>query len=291
MVKHLITKQHWKDCFTTKMIIKKCVAVLIVLQMAVVGQAQKSDSLEAIRTFVNVCNMYKKTPMHLAVRFNTETNYITNVSDTVSAQGEFYIMSDQAYIRFGEMEQLVSDSIALLVSDQQQRMIIFKDARPVIAQMKSAMGILISDSSLVNMSKKYTAFIKRETDDISIVELQTRQSLYGTNLPKETIEIRYATDTKQPSRVVTVKRKLIPLEQQDYDAYVKLGNKKNKVVSVADREWFLIKEIVSTFEYDKVEYDANVLVPVTIKDRIEKNEQGIYIPVKKYGQYAISTGN
>lgn len=270
---------------------KKCIIILVALSIAAKTPAQKNDSLEAVRTFVDVCGMYKKTPMHLELRFYSEANYITNEADTLSAQGEFYIQPDRAYIRFGEMEQLVNDSVALLVSDQQQRMILFTDARPVIAQMKSAMGILGSDASYLNISKKYSAVIKQQTVKTSVVALQSRHTLYGTALPKETIDISYTPETKQPQKIVTVKRSLIPLEKADYDVYNQQAEMKQFLLAVEDKQWFLVKEVVSTFEYSSIDYDAALDVPVQLKDRVEKNAEGNYVPVKEYGGYGISKGN
>lgn len=249
--------------------------------------AQKKDTLQTIRDFMEVCNVYKQMPLHLELEVYNTTNLIRNPEDTASLQGEFYITSGDSYIKFGEIEQLVNDSTALLVSDKLQRMILFLNAQAIRTGMKALAGVQLQDSSLALMGMKYKTRTNLLTNEESSIELIDRSTLYGTSLPKETIEIQFDVKTKTPAKVITIKRTLLPIEQKDFDALSMQAAMTDKLLKL-EKEYYLIREQISTFVYKTVGHEANIKIPATIADRIKKNENGEFAPVKEYEKYAIT---
>src|SRR5688572_11554752 len=98
--------------------------------------AQKTDSLLLIREFMQVNDTYKQMPLHLEFTMKNETNFITSEQDTASIEGKFYLQPGKAYIMMGEMEQVMDDSLMIIVSKQSRRIIVNTDIQPVSDQMQ-----------------------------------------------------------------------------------------------------------------------------------------------------------
>jgi hypothetical protein len=271
--------------------ILKMILLLVVLSINVNGQKKrhrvvKEDTLTLIRQFIHVCNVYKQVPLYLDLEIYNTTNFITGPEDTTRSQAEFYMLPGSSYIRLGEVEQLVDDSMALLVSDKIQKMILYSNAQPVIARMKMMMGLSLPDSSILELAKKYKAQAKLFNDTIAI-ELVSRIQLYGSVLPKETIEVQYEPKTKKLFRVITTKRTLIPLEQSDFNNLKAQPGLADKLIVRGDSAWYLVKEQAGTFVYKKIEHEKNMILPATITKRVGKNNQGEFVPVKGYEEYTV----
>src|SRR5437016_3249819 len=97
-------------------------SLLFFLFLVMPGRAQEPDSLDAVRTFVQVCNTYKQLPLQMTLGIHNTTNLVTGAEDTVQARATFYLQQHGSYIRFGELEQVANDSLMLLVSDNLKQM-------------------------------------------------------------------------------------------------------------------------------------------------------------------------
>ena len=253
--------------------------------------AQKNDTLSLLRDFINISSSYKQMPLYMELEMKNSTNFITGENDTSDIIGKFYLRNENSYVRFGEFEQVVNDSLALLVSDELQQMILYTDAGPVVKKMKNLMSIALPDSSVKKLANEYISSSKVLSKESSEVELQSRVFLHGTTLPKETIKLQYDVLKKMPQQVTTLTRSLLRLDSVQYS---QLQNEHNMTDSslqllTIEGSYFLIKEQFTMYLYKKIEpVSATVKVPVLITDRIMKNEEGEYVPVKKYESYRLT---
>lgn len=267
---------------------KKIILPILVLFAAFNLNAQKTDSLAMIREFLSVSNAYKQPPLHLVLEYRSISNLVFAEEDTSFQQGEFYITPNGSYIRFGEMEQIVADSEMLIVSNKMQRMIFYDHSQDITAGMKNFMSVAVTDSSIINLSQKYRAATGNEKNDMAYVELTSKILLNGTSLPKEWIRIRYDAKTKKPVEVIQVQRNLVPLEEGDENS-LPPGNQLHVVSN--EKGKFLMREQTATFVYRRIEHDTSIRMPVQIADRIVRNEEGRYVPVKGYENYLVSQNN
>jgi len=270
--------------------------IFLAMVFLVIGsgtQAQKkqqltgteNDSLAAYRAFVRTCNLYQQLPLYLEMELVNSTNFVTGEDDTVHMQGAFYMIPGMSYVRFGDAEQFVSDSIALLVSDKLQRMIVYSQARPMLRQMQAIVGMQWTDSSLQQMANRFTANASAAS---SAILLTGRDLLYGTSLPKESIELQYDPQTQEPVKVITIKRTLLPVSEEDAKILREQGVDAARLLAIEGKGQFFIKEQTGTFIYKKILHTAGMTLPATIADRIVKNEQGRFTPVKAYENYVIT---
>lgn len=277
-------------------IYSKVSLMIAMMGMCVVLQAQKkhaknnnaTDTIAALREFVHICNVYKQLPLYLDMDIVNSTNFITGEEDTTRSTVLFYIKPGTSYVKFGETEQLVNDSMALLVSNQLQRMILYSNAQLVLQRMKALTGLIQQDSSLQGMASSFTAQMTTTEQQVATITLTGRILLYGTSLPKELVELNYDKETKEPVKVTTLKRALLPLKEDDYKALSEKGEMAGKLVTIADKGHFLVKEQSVSFIYKKIGHDAAMAMPATIADRLVKDDQGQFVPVKTYEGYAVT---
>lgn len=273
------------------------VLLAMMLMISCVGvQAQKkrarnssnTDTLATLREFVRVSNVYKQLPLYLEMEIINTTNFVTGQEDTTRSGVLFYMKPGTTYIRFGETEQLVNDSMALLVSSQLQRMILYSNAQPILQRMKAITGIIQQDSSIQGMANSFTAQLSMPEQQSAVITLTGKALLYGTSLPKESVELQYDKATKDPLKVTTLKRTLLPLNDDDYKTLSEKPDMVSKLVTIDDKRHFLVKEQLVSFIYKKIGHDAAMAIPATIADRIVKNDEGQFIPVKSYEGYAVT---
>jgi len=275
----------------------KLIVVLMLILAGIPVQAQKkrsrsqmkTDTLAVLREFVHLSNNYQQAPLYLELDLNNSTNFITGEEDTTHTSVLFYIMPGTSYMRFGDAEQLVNDSLALLVNDKIQRMILFTNAQPVLQRMKAmAGGQWQQDSSLLQLAEKFSAQRLAQQQNKGIILLTARRLLHGTTLPGETIEFQYDAATKGPVQVITTKRSLFPVTEEVYKALSSRPEMEGKLITLQENKYYVVKEQQAGFVYKKIAHDLNMQLPAIITDRLIRNEEGGFKPVSAYQQYAVT---
>ncbi|MBO9205233.1 MULTISPECIES: hypothetical protein [Niastella] len=247
-----------------------------------------NDTLQVLREFIQISNQYQQVPLYLELTLTNTTNFITSEGDTGITNAVFYLTKNSSYTRFGDAEQLTNDSIALLVNDKMQRMIVFSNARPVMAGLRSLIGGQGKDSSVLELAKKFSAQILPPQQNTQAIRLASRDLLYTTTIPKETIELQYDMAAREPVRVVTTKRSLYPVEEDVYKQLQTRDDMAGKLLTIDTSRFYVVKEQQGSFDYKKITHEANMHFPAVIADRITRNEEGEFIPLKQYEQYAIT---
>jgi hypothetical protein len=246
--------------------------------------AAQSDTLALYKALVHKSSQLQQLPLYLEMELVKSTNFITAAEDTMRMQATFYIKPGISYVQFGDAEQLVNDSMALMVSDKLQRMILYRNVQPLLQRMRMVTGLQYTDSSLQEMAKRFS--INGEAP-ASIV-LSSRDLLYGTSLPKESQELQYDATSGEPVKVITLKRTLLPMSQEDYKTLTDQNWAKDKLLTIEGKGQYLIREQTSTFIYRKMAHNASMVIPVNISDRIIQDKEGAFTPVKGYEHYAFT---
>src|SRR5215207_967774 len=153
--------------------------------------AQKKDSLSLFKDFAAISTNYKQLPLYLQLEIKSSTNLITSEEDTADINGEFYLRNENSYVHVGEFEQIVNDSMALLVHNHLKQMILYSNAAPVVRKMKSMMGFALPDSAIQALAFTHRAVSTKLSGQSSVIELQSRSVLQGTDLQKEIIQLQY----------------------------------------------------------------------------------------------------
>ena len=260
---------------------------IFLLFISAESTAQQKDSVQTMRRFLKLCQVYKQPPLHLSLEYTASVNLAALPEEERVEQAEFYVTSTGGYIKFGELEQLVNDSAALLVSEKMQRMILYTSAASVIALMKKTAVVPVPELSVKKLCDGYRVSTGSLPDGTKNIVLESRSRLPETSFPKETLELRYDAVAEVPVRIVVVQRGLVPIQRSEYEE--KIGQKewKGKLFK-AEEDYYAVKEKTETYVYKKIEHEASVKIPVRFEERIIKNESGKYVPVKAYENYILT---
>jgi hypothetical protein len=249
----------------------------------------EQDTLTGIRTFLEVCNVYKKLPLQLDLVFRRSGNWVNSAEDTMRYEARFRLQKEGSYISFGEVEQLANDSLLLLVNNKLKRMILYANHQTVANRFQQYMGYQSTDSSSRQMAAKYTASsLSPAGKDTAAIEVKSRIFLAHTSLPKETILVSYNTLTYQLHSVLQTNRSLVAVSKDDYEGLVRQPEWQGKCLAMPDGSFFIIKEQVSAFLYSTISYKPDIGLPVRISDLIVAEEPGKYLPVKAYSDFVLT---
>jgi hypothetical protein len=259
--------------------------LLMLLPVGVI--AQNNDSEKLIREFLFVSRNYQQAPLYLKIEQHNSTNYVIGEEDTTNINAEFFVLQNSSYIRYGEMEQVINDSMALIVSDQAKAMILYTNAGKVAQRMREFMSLPLPDSSIDKMTEKYWAVSSAPSKGLRKIELNNRKPVYGTSVSKETLLLEYDSKEMIPKQLIATYRTLIPLDTSEYNQLRQEGISKEDLLELKEG-YYLIKKMVHSFVFVKVEKQTTRKSPVAITDRIEKSETNEYRPVKKYDTYYLT---
>jgi hypothetical protein len=177
--------------------------------------------------------------------------------------------------------------MALIVSDQAKAMILYTNAGKVAQRMREFMTLPLPDSSIDKMTEKYWAVSSAPSKGIRKIELNNRKPVYGTSVPKETLSLEYDTRENIPKQIIATYRTLIPLDTSEYNQLKQGGVSKEDLLDMKEG-YYLVKKMVHSFVFVKIEKQTTRKSPVLMTDRIERSETEEYRPVKKYESYYLT---
>ncbi len=273
------------------MFVKKL--VILVLLGTVPGMAftqknkkkKKEEIASAAKEFLDVCNLYKRIPLRLEVEMTQTATIRTSPQDSSTVKASFFLTEKEAYTRFGNTEQIVSDSLILMVSIDRPMMMVFNNQQDVRTSLNNYMGFQISDSVMKNLHENYAAeYIPGINAGEKVIELKHKLALPGTDIVKEIITVKYSERSKEPSELVYIRRTLIPIDKNDLNAF---NSFPGKLITIGENS-FLLNERRSISVYKIIDHDPGIRLPVRISDRIKKNEQGKFVPASGFEHYYVN---
>jgi len=246
---------------------------------------KKKDSLLLYKEFFTVGSSYQQVPLQAKILFTKSSNFIQGTADSSSTVAAFYLQKNVSYIHFGELEQLVTDSLVLFVSDGMKRLVLVENSPDIKQQMGAGMLPNLSKNSLETMALKYTIEKKALSPNESVFTLVSRKSLFGTSVPSDQMELRFNNSSLEPVSVRTIKRVLI--KSVDSTAFSKEQLAKYSVHIDKAGDYF-IKEQVDEYLFQHIGHKEDAVLPVMLSNRVIKDSAGEYQPAKGYEDYTIS---
>lgn len=265
-----------------KLYILRTMSSIILLMQLTCLNAQGNGTDGVMRRFVRMLNMEGKTPLDMHLQINYSVNLQTQPDDTLNMQGEFYLRSHASYVRMGEQEQLLNDSMVLIVSDNLQRMILYPRAKAMVDYMRNLPGMQWSDSSIKQLALQFKVSEESKTQLV----LSSKQLLPGTKLPRSNYVLYYDAETAKPIELSMTQRILVGVDSLQYGALKQYPSYDSNLFT-KEGMYFFIKEKKLTILYKKIEQPDTDALPVTIGDRIEWTKEGQIKPVGKYLLYQL----
>lgn len=257
----------------------KLLIVFILLSQGLFAQNKQAKQL--FKKYISVCNAYKQLPLQLEIEYKKTSNIVLYKSDSSTMQGVFYIKKEGAYIQFGEAEQIITDSLVLIVMGNIKQMVLSKNTIDIAGQVNKMISVPVSDSSIKMLTDKYTIQQKTSDKETAVLEITNKQNVYSTQLPLEINTLTYNTKNGNPLKIETLKRSLVKKPAEGGFPF------SATVVSIPQKGDYLVKEEVTVYGYKILTHDVNIKLPVLLADRIEKDNSVNYVPVKGYKNYAL----
>lgn len=254
---------------------------VILLLSCATTTAQTADSVKLYQAFIQVCNAYKQVPLQLGITCTTTTNLALHQGDSTVVKAEFFVQPNAAYIHFGNAEQLITDSLMLFVTKENNQMMLSRGAVNIAAQLGSMLRLATNDTAAAQFFKRYRIIQTKVDDNNDALELTSRQQVYQTNLPSESVQLIYNRNTKNPVHVETVKRTLVR-KPENYQTPASVA-----VITAPGNTAYLLKEDKAAYHFTKIEHDAAVALPVLLKDRVMKDAADNFIPVPAYKNFNL----
>lgn len=244
----------------------------------------QTDTLAAYRGFLTACTQYQTTPLQATVRYKASSNLVLQPSDTISTNGYFYIDTDKAYISFGDIEQLITDSVSMMVNHRVEQVMASTDITQARLQLSRYLGTITSDSSVVNLSKAFAIEQNGSSSSMAYPQyhLVSRMNVSGTSIPRQEITLLYDSITHEPKGVETLQRTLIPIDPADSVAFKAQYQGTGALHSVQGIGLCFVRDYKSSYEYVQILHTSASSVPIQISDYLRKNEEGEYelVPAK-----------
>jgi hypothetical protein len=254
-----------------------------------IGATAQRDSIRLAEQFLKVCNAYKKTPLQMSLEYRIMSNYILPGEDTGTVKAEFFTSGSEAYVSFGEVEEMIKDSLALLVSTKLKRMLLYRDASTIRNKISEMYDLNASKSNAKKILDNYstTSMLQGSTPAI---RLQSRKLLYDLGIPTESLDLQYDALTQNPLQLITIRRTLVRVSEQEYKVLKANTSFENKLM-IIEENCFVVKETETTYTYKRIAHEADAGAPAKISDRISKSGDGLYHPVGLYKEYVLSEEN
>jgi hypothetical protein len=259
----------------------KCKITIVFIFLTNQLLAQSKSEKQLFASFVLVCNAYKQLPLQLTVTYNKASNFPLREIDSKVQEGVFYFAKGAGYIKFGELEQIITDSLALVVMQGIKQMLLSVNNNDMGAQLNKMMQMPGNDSSISILAKKYTITQKVVDKTTSLLHITSKQKINSSDLPVEEITAYYTPQNMNPQKIETIKRGLVNKEKATDKTIVAT------TVSIPQKGDYLVKEETTFFVYKTITHNANEAMPVLLSDRIEKDGASGYVPVKAYEGYKL----
>lgn len=277
---------------STAKLIMVMLGVVCLSNTAVLAQKkkQKQDTLAPYRELAYINEWYKSGPVQFQVKYVQDVLPAGPGQNAVSSDLLLYYEKNNFYMEAEGLEQIVNDSLVIQVNNETQMIRLYSNDSVMQKKLKQPAAMYMPGTSLSALAERYRAGITDEHQAVKTITLQSRENIYGTSLPKETISISYQPGSFQPVASEQFKRSLVLIEAATYNQLMGDENYRSRLVKATGTQgdlFFLVKEVHSACTFTMVNRTAGQ-PPVRQEDRIVKNADGAYQPAKGFESYVIS---
>lgn len=265
------------------------IAGILLFTSGIYAQHNSKDSLLPLRELVQLRQMYKNLPVELQIHIQNSASPITTADDSLQADMDAYYDDHNFYMKTEGLEQIVNDSMIVLVNNPGRTILLYPNNRQLIMIMEQSAMAIVPDSSIERLAKKYVSFTEISGQDEKRIELRSRNMVYGTQLPSESLIVTYNVLSHQPLEFKRARTLLVPIDSDTYKRWKNDSMHDGKIISISRPQgdlFFLVKELTTVYRFDKITFD--VRPPVKENDRIIKGTDGNYVVAKGFEQYVLS---
>lgn len=264
------------------------VTLFFLLSESKAQQGQKQE-MNALQEFAKLAGFYKRPPVRLRIELQTTATPLTTVADTVHAWMDVYYDGSSFYLHTGELEEIVNDTLGISINHAAKQIHLTTNRQELHERVEKAAALLPGDSSLKAMDKKYAVELTMNGNKKQVIDLRSREDVYGTTLSKEAIRITYETTDHQPLEMAQSKTRLLLVDSAVYarlQTYMDFAGRLVQTTTEKGSFYFLAKTVTTTYRFEKT--GQALRQPVIATERIVKTPGGDYLPAKGYEDYQLT---
>jgi len=270
----------------------KLLTAFLLLNIVVFSQkkTKKVDNERVYREFIKIGDWYNQVPFQMKLQLITRINPAAAEQDSVATEMTLFYGKSEFYMQAEGMEQIVNDSMVVLVNNEAKMIKLFPNNKEFQLNLEKTSMMFTPDSSFKSLIEKYTASSTQVEDNIGQIILRSRENVFGTDVPRELIKVRFIEQTRQPITFDQSKASLIPIDTTVFNRLSKEEKYTGKLVSTTKNGvslYFMLKQQQTFCRFEKISRDV-YSSPVKQEDRIVKSENGEYRPVKEFEGYLLS---
>lgn len=265
--------------------IKKAVFLVVLIMCSIIAVQRveaQSDTLSQYRDFLSLCTGYQQAPLQVNIRYQAGNNLVLNSFDTMSMQGYFYIGASGAYyLRMGDVEQYIDDSIALMINHTLQQVVVNSSADNARRLLARYLGSVTGDTSVQTLINAYSIQAQNNTSGNTYL-LTSRSHLPGTQLARQTVHMKYNMAKREPLEITTARSTLVAIEPADSAAFAQKFAGQNLLVTLPNGGLYFVRKQTAVYAYQEILHQEPAALPMRVADYIMRNANGEYelVPAK-----------
>jgi hypothetical protein len=273
--------------------------ILITLLLTIVAltslvnvEAQKRQSVDqdVFNQFASLGEMYRKVPLQLTIQIQNSAIPVTTAKDTLQTTMDLYVGEHFYYMQTEGIEEIITDSLLLMVNREIKEMQLFRSNRDLLARAGNMPAMFMQDSSKILLANKFNASIETLSKEKKKISLISKETVSGTIFPREAVSIVYDPTSFQIIECTQRRAHLIPVDAGLYSSLQQdtaLANRLLHRIGTDGDMYFLIKENSITYKFTNIEHTAQH-PPVNTMDRIVRGDNERYRPAKGFENYSLS---
>lgn len=265
--------------------IKRAASVVVLIMCSVITVQRveaQSDTFSQYRDFLSLCTGYQQAPLQVNIRYQAGNNLVLNSFDTMSMQGYFYIGTAGAYyLRMGDVEQYIDDSIALMINHTLQQVVVNSSADNARRLLARYLGSVTNDTSVQTLINAYSIQAQNNASGNAYV-LTSRSRLPSTQLSRQTIHMKYNVAKREPLEITTSRSTLVAIEPADSAAFAQKFAGQNLLVTLPNGGLYFVRKQTAVYTYQEILHQEPASLPMRVADYIMRNANGEYelVPAK-----------
>lgn len=259
---------------------------LLLLLLSATLQAQKKNDAEAVRKFVKCIALMRQAPVSATMTLESHADVNNVPEDNYSMSGSFSIQENAIYIRMGETEQLMNDSVAIMVSNETKQIVLKETNGNAGNPQLPGLQWSGQEESTVNALKKQYAAVANEDG----VLMTSRALLTGTKMPRETVQLKMNRQNGFPEEVLVIRKKMVVMDSAQMVQVRDEQQIPAERFMQSEGVYRVIKEITIKIMYGPVNKENNQ-IPVKVEERLRKEPGGEWTPAQAYADYRVINQN
>lgn len=263
--------------------------MMVLLTTGSYAQHEVGDSLFALNEFNQLRQIYNQLPVELKIHIKNSSSRVTEPTDSMEADMEVYYDYHSFYMKAEGLEEIVNDSLIIMVNNPAKSILLYRNNQDIVNSFEKSLVRIIPDSSIDLLAKKYGSSVYASGKDQNKIELKSREVVYGTAFPKESISVTYRISSHQPVEFKRTRTLLGPVDSASYNGLIKDPAYDGMLVATSTSQgdvFFFVKELTTSFRFDKIDYNVK-FPPVKEEERVIKQPDGGYAMAKGFQEYVV----